>query len=209
MYQVRQRCYLRGGSEAIHSNTALANILSETAEREGIPGAVQFVDITDRQAVHEMIALPDLIDLIVPRGSYELVRYLMKQSEIPVLGHADGICHVYVDQAANTEMAEEDLYQRKERLQGRCVQRDGNAASARRNRAEFSPVNVWKIRRRRELSCVVVRNAGDMSGSPIPPPRKIGERNTSITSYQSGLSQISTLRWSISKPTAHITRIRL
>ena len=54
-----------------------------------------------------MIALPDLIDLIVPRGSYELVRYLMKQSEIPVLGHADGICHVYVDQAADTEMAEE------------------------------------------------------------------------------------------------------
>ena len=98
---------LRGGSEAIHSNTALANILSETAEREEIPGAVQFVDITDRQAVHEMIALPDLIDLIVPRGSYELVRYLMKQSEIPVLGHADGICHVYVDQAADTEMAEE------------------------------------------------------------------------------------------------------
>ena len=98
---------LRGGSEAIHSNTALANILSETAEREEIPGAVQFVDITDRQAVHEMIALPDLIDLIVPRGSYELVRYLMKQSEIPVLGHADGICHVYIDQAADTEMAEE------------------------------------------------------------------------------------------------------
>ena len=98
---------LRGGSEAIHSNTALANILSETAEREEIPGAVQFVDITDRQAVHEMIALPDLIDLIVPRGSYELVRYLMKQSEIPVLGHADGICHVYIDQAADIQMAKE------------------------------------------------------------------------------------------------------
>ena len=98
---------LRGGSEAIHSNTALANILSETAEREGIPGVIQFVDITDRQAVYEMIALPELIDLIVPRGSYELVRYLMKESEIPVLGHADGICHTYVDEAANLDMAED------------------------------------------------------------------------------------------------------
>ena len=98
---------LRGGSEAIHSNTALANILSETAEREGIPGVIQFVDITDRQAVYEMIALPELIDLIVPRGSNELVRYLMKESDIPVVGHADGICHVYVDEAADINMAEQ------------------------------------------------------------------------------------------------------
>ena len=98
---------LRGGSEAIHSNTMLANILSDTAEREGIPGVIQFVDITDRQAVYEMIALPELIDLIVPRGSNELVQYLMKESDIPVVGHADGICHVYVDQAADIGMAEQ------------------------------------------------------------------------------------------------------
>lgn len=97
---------LRGGSEAIHSNTALATILSETAERESMPGVIQFVDIIDRQAVHEMIGLPDLIDLVVPRGSYELVRYLMRESEIPVLGHADGLCHVYVDEAADVYMAE-------------------------------------------------------------------------------------------------------
>ena len=98
---------LRGGSEAIHSNTALANILSETAEREGIPGVIQFVDITDRKAVYEMIALPELIDLIVPRGSNELVQSLMKESDIPVVGHADGVCHVYVDEAADIDMAEQ------------------------------------------------------------------------------------------------------
>jgi glutamate-5-semialdehyde dehydrogenase len=104
---------LRGGSEAIRSNTTLANILSETAEREGIKDVIQFVDITDRQAVREMIALPEHIDLIVPRGSYELVRSLMRESEIPVLGHADGVCHVYVDEAANPDMAEQICFNAK------------------------------------------------------------------------------------------------
>ena len=97
---------LRGGSEAIHSNTALANILSETAEREGVRDAIQFVDITDRKAVQEMISMADLIDLIVPRGSQEFIRYIMQTSDIPVVGHADGICHVYVDEAADLDMAE-------------------------------------------------------------------------------------------------------
>ena len=104
---------LRGGSEAIRSNTTLANILSETAEREGIKDVIQFVGITDRQAVREMIALPEHIDLIVPRGSYELVRSLMRDSEIPVLGHADGVCHVYVDEAANPDMAEQICFNAK------------------------------------------------------------------------------------------------
>jgi glutamate-5-semialdehyde dehydrogenase len=96
---------LRGGSEAIHSNTALANILTETAEREGVSGAIQFVDITDRQAVREMISLTEHIDLIVPRGSQDFIRHIMKTSDIPVVGHADGICHVYVDEAADLNMA--------------------------------------------------------------------------------------------------------
>ncbi len=98
---------LRGGSEAIHSNTALANILIETAEREGVAGAIQFVEITDRQAVWEMISMADHIDLIVPRGSQEFIRNIMKSADIPVVGHADGICHVYVDEAADLNMAED------------------------------------------------------------------------------------------------------
>ena len=98
---------LRGGSEAIHSNTALANILSETAEKEGVSGAIQFVDITDRQAVWDMISMSELIDLIVPRGSQEFIRNIMKSADIPVVGHADGICHVYVDEAADLNTAED------------------------------------------------------------------------------------------------------
>ena len=96
---------LRGGSEAIHSNATLARILSDTAAAEGVPDAIQFVDTTDRQAVYELICLPDDIDLVIPRGSNEFVQFLMKESDVPVLGHADGICHIYVDKAADLEMA--------------------------------------------------------------------------------------------------------
>ena len=96
---------LRGGSEAIHSNATLARILSDTAAAEGVPDAIQFVDTIDRQAVYELIRLPDYIDLVIPRGSNEFVQFLMKESDVPVLGHADGICHIYVDKAANLEMA--------------------------------------------------------------------------------------------------------
>ena len=96
---------LRGGSEAIHSNNILASILSDTAAKEGAPDAIQFVDTTDRQAVYELIRLPEYIDLVIPRGSNEFVQKLMRESVIPVLGHADGICHIYVDEAADLEMA--------------------------------------------------------------------------------------------------------
>ncbi|MDE0634720.1 MAG: glutamate-5-semialdehyde dehydrogenase [Candidatus Poribacteria bacterium] len=96
---------LRGGSEAIHSNTILARILSDTAAAEGVPNAIQFVDTTDRQAVYELIRLPEYIDLVIPRGSNEFVQFLMRESDIPVLGHADGICHIYVDAAADLKMA--------------------------------------------------------------------------------------------------------
>lgn len=96
---------LRGGSEAIHSNNILASILSDTAAKAGVPDAIQFVDTTDRQAVYELIRLPEYIDLVIPRGSNEFVQKLMRESVIPVLGHADGICHIYVDAAADLEMA--------------------------------------------------------------------------------------------------------
>lgn len=96
---------LRGGSEAIHSNAALASLLSDTAAAMGLADAIQFVNTTDRQAVYELIQLPDDVDLVIPRGSNEFVQFLMKESDVPVLGHADGICHIYVDEAADLDMA--------------------------------------------------------------------------------------------------------
>ena len=111
---------LRGGSEAISSNTVIAEILQKSAKDFGLDQAIQFVNITDRQAVQSMIAKHELIDLIVPRGSNEFIRYIMKNSEIPVVGHADGVCHVFIDQNADLEMASEIAINSKTQYVAAC-----------------------------------------------------------------------------------------
>jgi len=95
---------LKGGSEALETNRALARVIREASVAAGIPdGWIQLLET--RSDVNEMLKLDDCIDLIVPRGSNEFVRYIMEHSNIAVLGHADGICHVYVDQEADLPMA--------------------------------------------------------------------------------------------------------
>jgi glutamate-5-semialdehyde dehydrogenase len=95
---------LKGGSEAFHTNRALAEIISEASVEVGMPqGWIQLLET--RSDVSEMLKCDEDIDLIIPRGSNEFVKYIMDNSNIPVLGHADGICHVYVDSEANIDMA--------------------------------------------------------------------------------------------------------
>ncbi|MHC4499456.1 MAG: glutamate-5-semialdehyde dehydrogenase [Planctomycetota bacterium] len=95
---------LKGGSEAAQTNRILAKVIAEASEKTGLPkGWIQLLET--RQDVAEMLKLDGYIDLIVPRGSNEFVRYIMNNTNIPVLGHADGICHVYVDGDANLDMA--------------------------------------------------------------------------------------------------------
>jgi len=95
---------LKGGSEAEHTNTILANIIVEATEKIGLPkGWLQL--LYTRQDVTEMLAMSEYIDLIIPRGSNKFVRYIMNNTDIPVLGHAEGICHVYVDGDADVDMA--------------------------------------------------------------------------------------------------------
>jgi len=95
---------LKGGSEAAQTNRILAEIIAEASEAAGLPaGWIQLLET--RQDVAEMLALDEHVDLIVPRGSNEFVRYIMNNTNIPVLGHADGICHVYVDADADLDMA--------------------------------------------------------------------------------------------------------
>ena len=95
---------LKGGSEALETNRELARVIREASVAAGIPaGWIQLLET--RADVTEMLKLDDCIDLIVPRGSNEFVRYIMDHSSIAVLGHADGICHVYVDEAADLDMA--------------------------------------------------------------------------------------------------------
>ncbi|MDR2861071.1 MAG: glutamate-5-semialdehyde dehydrogenase [Syntrophobacterales bacterium] len=97
---------LRGGSEAIHSNLAIAGILQDCLKKEGIhEGAVQVIARTEREAVYEMLQLEEYIDLIIPRGGEDLIRAVVSQSKIPVIKHYKGVCHVYVDESADLEMA--------------------------------------------------------------------------------------------------------
>ncbi|MFZ0035740.1 MAG: glutamate-5-semialdehyde dehydrogenase [Sedimentisphaerales bacterium] len=95
---------LKGGSEAANTNKILAKVITEATEKAGIPiGWIQLLET--RQDVAEMLKMDEDIDLIIPRGSNEFVRYIMDNTNIPVLGHAEGICHVYVDGAADIDMA--------------------------------------------------------------------------------------------------------
>ena len=97
---------LRGGSEALNSNLALAAIIDQALDDTGIPpAAVQVVPTTDRQAVNELLSLEELVDLIIPRGGEDLIRFVAENSRIPVLKHYKGVCHVFIDQTADFEMA--------------------------------------------------------------------------------------------------------
>jgi glutamate-5-semialdehyde dehydrogenase len=97
---------LRGGSEALDSNTMIAHILSKAIEKSGLPGdAVQYLDTPDRQAVMAMLTLDRYLDLIIPRGGEEFTRLVAERATVPVLKHDKGLCHVYVDEGADLDMA--------------------------------------------------------------------------------------------------------
>ncbi|CAB5527214.1 glutamate-5-semialdehyde dehydrogenase [Stutzerimonas stutzeri] len=97
---------LRGGSEAIHSNQAIARCIQLGLAEAGLPAAaVQVVDITDRAAVGALISMPDYVDVIVPRGGKGLIERISRDARVPVIKHLDGICHVYVDVAADVDKA--------------------------------------------------------------------------------------------------------
>ena len=97
---------LRGGSEAIHSNLALAKVLQDALASEKItPAAIQVVPTTDREAVNVLLSQEEYIDLIIPRGGEGLIRFVAENSRIPVLKHYKGVCHVFVDGDADLDMA--------------------------------------------------------------------------------------------------------
>ncbi len=97
---------LRGGSEAIHSNQAIAACVKEGLLSAGLPEtAVQVIETTDRAAVGELITMQDYVDVIVPRGGKSLIERIAHEARIPVIKHLDGVCHVYIDEQADIEKA--------------------------------------------------------------------------------------------------------
>ena len=100
-------CILRGGSEAIRSNRAIADSIRRALAASAVPAdAVQLVPTTDRAAVGDLLGLDEWVDVIVPRGGKGLIERVSNESRIPVIKHLDGVCHVYIDDAADLDMAE-------------------------------------------------------------------------------------------------------
>jgi len=112
---------LRGGSEAFNSNQAIGSIISSALKEVGLPEkAVQIVPVTDRSAILEMLKLEELIDLVIPRGGEGLIRFVVENSRIPVLKHYKGVCHVYVDESADIDLATKIAVNSKTQRPGVC-----------------------------------------------------------------------------------------
>ena len=112
---------LRGGSEAIHSNQAIAACIKHGLEVAGLPAdVVQVIETTDRAAVGELLRLKDSVDVIIPRGGKSLIERITNESEVPVIKHLDGICHVYIDDEADKEKALNVAFNSKTQRYGTC-----------------------------------------------------------------------------------------
>jgi glutamate-5-semialdehyde dehydrogenase len=112
---------LRGGSEAFHSNRRLVQILRESLGESGLPeDAVQFVGTTDRQAVLDLLGLEDYVDVMIPRGGEDLIRFVAQNARMPVLKHYKGVCHIFIDSDADVEMGKEICLNAKVQRPGVC-----------------------------------------------------------------------------------------
>lgn len=117
---------LRGGSEAIHSNRALASVLQDALKSQGIaPDAIQVIPVTDREAVTLMLKQEEYLDLIIPRGGEGLIRFVSEASTIPVLKHYKGVCHIYVDRDADLDLAGPVIINSKTQRPGVCNALEG------------------------------------------------------------------------------------
>jgi glutamate-5-semialdehyde dehydrogenase len=138
---------LRGGSEALHTNKKLVEIIKMALRDVTLPaGCVEFVDTTDRTAVTVMLKQGNYLDVIIPRGSQKLIRLIQENSSVPVIAHGEGNCHIYVDSSANLAKAEEIVYNAKVQRPSVC-----NAAEKllvdEKIAAKFLPHVVQRLRK--------------------------------------------------------------
>ncbi|MFO1245923.1 MAG: glutamate-5-semialdehyde dehydrogenase [Ramlibacter sp.] len=132
-------CILRGGSEAIDSNKALARLVQQALVENGLPAeAVQLVQTTDREAVGQLIAMPQYVDVIIPRGGKGLIERISREAKVPVIKHLDGNCHVYVDDPCDIAMAVKVADNAKTQKYSPCNASEGLLV-ARGVAAEFLP----------------------------------------------------------------------
>jgi glutamate-5-semialdehyde dehydrogenase len=157
---------LKGGTQALNTNRALASMVSTALAAAGLPaGAVQFLDTGDRSAVAALVRMDSLVDLVIPRGGEEMIRKIKEMSTVPVLGHGKGLCHVYVDRAANLGMAEEIVFNAKVSRPGVC-----NAMETLLVHREAAPAFLPRIAEK--LSAAGVELRGDERARAIVPLMK-------------------------------------
>ena len=144
---------LRGGSEAIYSNMAVAKLLQEAGEAEGLPPhVITLIETTDRQAVFELLQMEESIDLIIPRGGEGLIRMVVENSKIPVMKHDKGICHTFIDASADLRMAEEICLNAKVQRPSTC-----NAMETLLIHQQIAPAFLPKIAKRLREAGVELR----------------------------------------------------
>lgn len=114
-------CILRGGSEAKHSNQSIAICIKQGLKQAGLPeSVVQVIETTDRDAVGELVRMEGTVDVIIPRGGKGLIERITKEARVPVIKHLHGVCHVYIDDQANDEMAKSIAFNAKTQRYGTC-----------------------------------------------------------------------------------------
>lgn len=144
---------LRGGKEAFHSNQALYRLLVEAALASDLPAhAVQLVETTDRSAVGELLALDEFIDVTIPRGGKSLIERVASQAKMPVIKHFDGVCHVFVDAAADLQMAQKIVVNSKCQRPGVC-----NAAESLLVHAEIAATFLPAVASELSVQGVILR----------------------------------------------------
>jgi glutamate-5-semialdehyde dehydrogenase len=144
---------LRGGSEAIHSNLAIASVLQDVLRESPLPDkAIQVIPFTDREAVSTMLQLDECIDLIIPRGGEELIRAVVAQSKIPVIKHYKGVCHIFVDATADIDMAVNICANAKVQRPGVC-----NALETLLVHSDIAPAFLPKAAERLQKAGVLIK----------------------------------------------------
>src|SRR5579863_3011532 len=170
-------CILRGGAEALRSNLAIAACVHEGLRSAGLPeDAVQVVATSDRAAVGEMLAMRDVIDVIVPRGGKGLIERVAKESRIPLIKHLDGVCHVYIDAAAEVDKAIAIADNAKTQRYGTC-----NTMETLLVHAEIAGKVLPELTRRYAAKSVELR--GDEAARKLVPAMKVASEDDWYAEY--------------------------
>lgn len=163
---------LKGGSDAIHSNLCITGLIKQGLKKAGLPeGAVEIIESTDRESVKELLKLKQYIDVIIPRGGLNLIRFVEENSVIPVIRHDEGICHTYIDEFAQSEMAVSIAYNAKVQRPGVC-----NAMETLLVHEKIAPIVLPLLKTQYDMASVKLKGC-DKTRTLLPDIEKATEQD--------------------------------